>query len=288
MILAFTVMAALLIVSAALLFVPWSDKRGIERDTLNQQIYRQRLKELDENRDAVGPEQREAVIAELQKNLLDDIPETEITKSSRPGGWAYLPGVVLLCAATLGLFIKTNGVMQVNAWQQATAQTPALLSRVMDPASPPLAMADLSVLALGLRTRLQQEPQHLDSWLMLGRLGMVLNNYTLAAQAFERAWRMAPQNSAVKTAYAEILLRSPDPADNRQGELLLDELLKADSTNVQVLGLIAFNDFSHQRYQRAIDGWQIVLRLLPANDERRAMIERGIAQARAEQKMTEK
>lgn len=63
----FIVMAALLVLCIGLLFVPWSGRRSISRDGLNQLIYRQRLRELDENRDAIDASQREALVTDLQK-----------------------------------------------------------------------------------------------------------------------------------------------------------------------------------------------------------------------------
>lgn len=278
---AFLVMAVLLAVGAGLLFIPWSDKRSISRDGLNQLIYRQRLKELDDSSDA---EQRDALVNDLQKNLLDDIPAAAGGTTRRGGQWLYLPGAVVLVAVTLGVFFKTSSLQQVSEWQQVTAQTPELLQRAMKPGSQPLSMNDLSHLALGLRTRLQAQPDNLESWVVLGRIGVVLNNYTLASQAFERAYRMAPQDTDVKTGYAEILLRSPDEGDNRLADVLLKELVTQDPGNTQVLGLMAFSAFEREQYAQAISAWNMMLKALPADDSRRSVIVRSIEKAQAEAK----
>ena len=277
----FIIMAALLALCIGLLFVPWSGKRSISRDGLNQLIYRQRLRELDENRDAIDPDQREALVTDLQKNLLDDVPAAAGVRSGRSAAWVYLPGAVVLVALTTGIFFKTSSLLAVSEWQQIAAQTPALLQRAMNPGSEPLTMRDLSHLALGLRTRLQAHPDNLESWVVLGRIGVVLNNYTLASQAFEKAYQMAPNNADVKAGYAEILLRSPDEADNRLADVLLGELLKQQPQNTRILGLMAFSAFERQRYPQAIDAWQKMLQALPAGDSHRAVIERSIAKARS-------
>lgn len=277
------VIALLLIVSVGLLFVPWSDKRNISRDSLNQLIYRQRLNELESNSDSVDLQQREALVADLQKNLLDDIPPSAAVRGRRAGQWVYLPGAVALVALTLGTFFSTSSLMQVSEWQQITRQTPALLQRAMNPGRDPLTVNDLSHLALGLRTRLQANPDNLDSWVVLGRIGVVLDNYPLASQAFERAWRMAPQRRDVKTGYAEILLRSPDESDRRVADVLLKELIQQQPGDPQVLGLIAFSAYGREQYPQAISAWQKMLQLLPPADSRRSVVERSIASA--EQKL---
>jgi cytochrome c-type biogenesis protein CcmH len=196
--------------------------------------------------------------------------------------WVFLPGGVLLLAVSAGSYLKTSGLAQVQAWRQATAETPALLKRVLDPQAAPLTMEEMARLGLGLRTRLQQQPDNLEGWMMLGRIGMVLNNATTATQAFAHAYKLAPTNGEAKLGYAEVLTRSADAQDNQLGGLLLREMLKDDHTNIRVLSLLAFNAFERQNYREAIGAWDMMLKILPANDQRRAVIERSIDQARAQ------
>jgi len=159
---------------------------------------------------------------------------------------------------------------------------PELRARLMDPGAKPLSMEELARLELGLRTALQTEPDNLADWTMLGRLGMVLNNTEIASQAFEHALQLAPNDLALKQDYAEVLTRSSDPHDNRQASLLLQSLLKADPHNLRTLSLLAFNAYGQQQYDQAIDAWQTLLALLPADDKRHAMIARSIEKARSE------
>ena len=42
----------------------------------------------------------------------------------------------------------------------------------------------------------------------------------------------------------------------------------------RVLSLLAFNAFERQNYREAIGAWDMMLKILPANDQRRAVIER--------------
>ncbi len=61
----------------------------------------------------------------------------------------------------------------MRAWQQATAQTPGLLARALDPQAQPQNEEEMARLALGLRTRLKSEAGNVEGWLMLGRNGLV-------------------------------------------------------------------------------------------------------------------
>lgn len=195
--------------------------------------------------------------------------------------WIFMPGALLLIAVSMGVYLKVSGIKQVREWQQVTRQMPQLLRRVIDPNGEPLTREEMARLGLGLRTRLQQEPDNIEGWMMLGRIGMVLNNASTATQAFAHAYKLSPTNGEVKLGYAEVLTRSGLPQDTLLGGRLVREMLKIDRTNVRVLSLLAFNAFEQQQYREAIDAWQMMLRVLPASDSRRAVVERSIEQAKA-------
>ena len=129
------------------------------------------------------------------------------------GPWIFIPGAVLALAVGAVSYSQTGHYQQVQRWQQAVAQTPALLARVQDPKAQPLDEDELRRLALGLRTTLWQNPDaSIEDWLMLGRLGRVLDNAAMATQAYARAYALAPENDR---AWRLLLKRLP-PDDRRR------------------------------------------------------------------------
>ncbi|EDW2826006.1 c-type cytochrome biogenesis protein, partial [Salmonella enterica] len=135
---------------------------------------------------------------------------------------------------------------------------------------------EMARLALGLRTRLQNDAGNVEGWLMLGRTGMVLGNAGTATGAYANACRLDPENRDAALGYAEALTRSSDPEDNRRGGELLRRLVSRDHTDIRVLSLYAFSAFEQQRFGEAVAAWEMMLKLLPAGDARRAVIERSI------------
>ncbi|MGS8722665.1 TPR domain-containing protein, partial [Salmonella enterica subsp. enterica serovar Infantis] len=73
-----------------------------------------------------------------------------------------------------GSYALNGSYQQVRVWQQATAQTPGLLARALDPQAQPRNEEEMARLALGLRTRRQTDAGKVEGWLMLGRTGRVL------------------------------------------------------------------------------------------------------------------
>jgi len=281
---AFWITLLLLLLAACVLFLAagWRQRQASagDRDRLNQRFYHQRLSELAEDEEQGVVAERPVMERELQQTLLADIPPTQTAQAHSSSRWILLPGLIVLLLVSLGTYLKVGCLAQLTGWMQVQQDYPALRARLMDPAAKPLTMEELAWLQLGLRSALQSQPDNLNDWTMLGRLGMVLNNASIASQAFERALQLAPNDPGLKQDYAEVLTRSSDPQDNRQAALLLHELLKADRHNLRTLGLLAFNAFEQQQYDQAIDAWQTLLTLLPANDERRVMIARSIEQAK--------
>ena len=167
----------------------------------------------------------------------------------------------------------------MGEWKLAYQHSAALLERALDPSEVPLTHEEMEQLALGLRTRLQEDPENADAWGMLARIGIVLNNATMVKDAYAKAYRLKPNNTNIALGYAEILTRYSDPEDNRLGEEILSQLAKENPTNIEVLNTLAVNDFEQERYAEAISIWDKILKLLPENDPRRNMIGMGIERA---------
>lgn len=281
------IIIVLLVAAAALLVVPamreGKESSAASRDTLNKAFYEDRLSELAQDEDQGVVAERPELVKELQQNLLNDIPGQAEEQPGRPiSRWALVPGVAVLVVVAVGFYLKTGGLAQVMAWHQVESQMPELRARVANERAQPLSMEEIARLGLGLRTSLQQDDRNLNDWMMLGRVGMALNNATTATQAFAHAYSLDPSNMEVRLGYAEVLTRSGDPEDNKQATAMLRTMVAEDHTNVRVLSLLAFNSFEQGDYQQAIGAWQVMLKLLPADDQRVEVIKRSIEQAKAQ------
>lgn len=215
-----------------------------------------------------------------QEEFSDAVP----ADGKRAGSGAYVPGIVIALIVAAISYYQTGSYGQVKIWRQAAALTPVLLERALDPKAQPLNEEEMARLALGLRTRLQSDPGNAEGWIMLGRIGMVLGNAGTATGAYANAYRLDPKNRDAALGYAEALTRSSDPEDNRRGGELLRRLVRSDHTDIRVLSLYAFNAFEQGRFGEAVAAWEMMLKLLPAADPRRAVIERSIRQALAQEK----
>lgn len=230
----FLMVAALLLAGAlGLLCFPWSSRHDIDNDALNRAFYYARLKEIEQE----DPPGREAMVVELQRTLLSDIPGTPASAARSQSRWLLLPGALALVVISTGVFLKTADIGDVLTLQQAQEARPALMVRVLNPIERPLRMDEVALLALGLRSHVQTAPDDLDAWRLLGRIGGVLNDGDMATGAYARASQLAPKSMAVALDYAGALICTGDESARRLGEMKLQALLKASPDSVRAAAI---------------------------------------------------
>ncbi|MRS88893.1 cytochrome c biogenesis protein CcmH [Enterobacteriaceae bacterium RIT714] len=208
------------------------------------------------------------------------IPCPADTLSARGSPWGLVAGIIMALAVSGAAFYSTNGYRQVRDWQQATRQLPELMNRTIDSRAAPLEKQALQTLALGLRTHLADDGDNPEGWMLLGRVGMMLNNATLATQAYGRAHAVAPDDLPAASGYADVLTRTGELESLQQAEALLAGLLNVHPDNLRLLQLAAVNAYQQGQYDLAIARWQRMLLLNNGNPEQRAEIEQKIALAR--------
>lgn len=199
-------------------------------------------------------------------------------------GWLLLPGGLAALLVSGGAWLQTNSLHQVESWQRSVVTLPSLLTQLSSPRAAPLDHASLRSLALGLRTRLQEDPANARGWALLGRIGMMFDDPQVAIPAFNRAHQLAPDDLSMALTYADAMTRTDDPQHLRQASRLLASLKARYPSDIAVIRLYALNAWQQHRYPEAAAGWQTLLALLPDNDPARAETQRliGLAQKRAQ------
>ncbi|BCK64142.1 c-type cytochrome biogenesis protein CcmI [Aeromonas hydrophila] len=269
------VIAALLVlVSLALVLPLWrgEGKQSISRSALNKQLYRQRLLEIGEEREqGVLAEEQDSLI-ELQRSLLDDIPDVEQT--ARGGkSMIWIPGVLVLLVVSLGLYYKLGSWQEVSRWQDANSRLGELSNRILVERNAEVTEQDLLDFTLALRTRLKDEPNDYRGWLLLGRLSLDGNDPEMAREALERAYGLAPQKAMVAVPYAQALMMTGDDA---QADQLLRVAIAQDPANIEARSVYAFMALQKEDFKTALQRWREMLPLMEKGSTRYTMVERSI------------
>ncbi|THJ47224.1 MULTISPECIES: c-type cytochrome biogenesis protein CcmI [Aeromonas] len=277
------VIAGLLVLVSLALVVPlWrgEGKQSISRSALNKQLYRQRLLEIGEEREQGVLAEESDSLVELQRSLLDDIPDVEQTARSGKS-LIWIPGVLVLLVVSLGLYYKLGSWQEVSRWQDASSRLGELSNRILVERDAKVTEQDLLDFTLALRTRLKDEPNDYRGWLLLGRLALDGNDPEMASEALERAYTLAPQKSLVAVPYAQALMMTGDEA---QADALLQAAIAQDPDNVEARSVYAFMALQKEDFQTALARWQAMLPLMEKGTPRYVMVERSMEYARAQLK----
>ncbi|WP_429182038.1 c-type cytochrome biogenesis protein CcmI [Aeromonas salmonicida] len=269
------VIAALLVLVSLTLAMPlWrgEGKQSISRSALNKQLYRQRLLEIGEEREqGILAEEPESLV-ELQRSLLDDIPDVE--QSARGGkSLIWIPGVLVLVVVSLGLYYKLGAWQEVQRWQDASSRLGELSNRILVERDAQVTEQDLLDFMLALRTRLKDEPNDYRGWLLLGRLSLDGNDPDMAREALERAYDLAPRKTMVAVPYAQALMMTGDDA---QADGLLRSAIALDPANIEARSVYAFMALQKEDFKTALMRWREMLPLMEKGSTRYAMVERSI------------
>lgn len=272
------VIAALLVLASLALILPlWrgEGRQSISRSALNKQLYRQRLLEIGEEREqGILAEESESLV-ELQRSLLDDIPDVE--QSARGGkSLIWIPGVLVLVVVSLGLYYQLGAWQEVSRWQDASSRLGELSNRILVERDSEVTEQDLLDFTLGLRTRLKEEPNDYRGWLLLGRLTLDGNDPEMAREALERAYSLAPQKAMVAVPYAQALMMTGEEA---RADQLLQAAIAQDPANIEARSVHAFMALQKEDFQTALVRWRAMLPLLEKGSTRHAMVERSVEYA---------
>ncbi|WP_421347300.1 c-type cytochrome biogenesis protein CcmI [Aeromonas veronii] len=277
------VIAGLLVLVSLALVVPlWrgEGKQSISRSALNKQLYRQRLLEIGEEREQGVLAEESDSLVELQRSLLDDIPDVEQTARSGKS-LTWIPGVLVLLVVSLGLYYKLGSWQEVSRWQDASSRLGELSNRILVERDAQVTEQDLLDFTLALRTRLKDGPNDYRGWLLLGRLALDGNDPEMASEALERAYTLAPQKSLVAVPYAQALMMTGDEA---QADALLQAAIAQDPDNIEARSVYAFMALQKEDFQTALARWQAMLPLMEKGTPRYVMVERSMEYARAQLK----
>jgi cytochrome c-type biogenesis protein CcmH len=121
----------------------------------------------------------------------------------------------------------------------------------------------------GLAARLEENPDDLDGWLMLGRARAARGERDQAVEAFRRAAELAPENPEIVGLYAEALFQSAGQAETPPPELLavMTRLHALDPDQPTALWVLGAEAASRGDAAAARGYWQPLLARIPPDTQ---------------------
>lgn len=260
----------LLLTALAFLLIPVLRARKVQaeedRTALNVTLYQERLLDLQGQHDAgaLNAEQLANGRDEAARELLADTEGAQAQRTQRTlGGKIPLIAALLMPLLGYGLYQQWGAIDDVERAQTFAAQ--------------PKTIEEMTA---RLEAAVQNDPKSAESWYFLGRTYMAQERAADAAVAFERAIDVAGREPELLGQWAQALYFSGNKQWTEQLQALTDEALKADPAEVTSLGLLGIAAYEAGQFQQAIERWQQLVAVLPAEDPSRMAIQGGIDRAR--------
>ena len=279
----FWIAAAVLVgLTLALLLPPLlrgGSSEALDRQSQNVEIARQRLADLKAAHDAgqIDFDTFDAERLELEQSLALDLEATG-SDAAQPGAppspvtpilLAFLLPVV---AGALYLSYGTPTAVTIDVQDARSAQ------QARNPAEQP----SVNEMMARLKQRLTENPDDAQGWQILARSSMALENFSDAADAYERLNELRPNDPNVLVGYADALAMMNGGVLIGKPDQLIQQALSVNPQNIQGLWLGGMASQQRGEFQAALDTWQRLLPMLSNDQESFRELQRLIRDLRAE------
>jgi len=272
---------AMVLLALMLLLVPLLRARGsqtLDRRAANVDVHRQRLEELEAERDSgtIDDERFEQARVELERALLQDTADADETQARAPtrtSRWvtAIIAGVTVpVLAVSLYMHFGRSDLLD----PQVKVDKPA------DILKNPTALAYAANRLVG---ELRSHPKDAKRWTVLGLIYNALHRYEDAARAYNHAATLEPRNPDVLVNLAEAIAMTRNDNLSGRPEQLLRQALAVAPKHQKALWLYGIAQYRDTQYADAIATWQTLLAELPADGRPAKLVNQNIAAAKKEQ-----
>lgn len=275
-ILVFMLLLAMWFVAAPLIGVV--QLADADRNKQNILLAKEQLTELEkEHTDAVlSDEQYQQQKSDLQKALLSNVTDSE-SSNSADQSQKTVHKLALLSVLILMPSISIPTYLVLASPAMAVAGNP---HNVADSHSIQLGAvpASMDQLVKKLVLKLQQNPDDIKGWKMLGRTYMSLRQFDDAADVYAQLYRRVGDETAVLLSYADALLMSRNGKVSGMPFQLILTALKQEPNNKTALWLAGLGYAEQTEYEQAIKLWQTLLPLFAGDNKTQIRLKQLIAQ----------
>lgn len=254
-----------------------AQKRALQQDKVNVALTQSRLTELqqEESQSLLSSSGRVQAEKELKLALAHELNGGVISSSQTQitGRRGYRIILLFCLLIVIGIttisYVKVNQVAQVLEWDTAIQRLPNLGKRIVIEADPSIERKDLADFALGIRTRLHNDPNDSIGWLLLGRVNIALNQVSQGLLAYENSLALNPSHKGTIISFSQALLMTGTDRDTEKAFRLLKNVIQnSDEFEFDLWRLYALAATMSDRKNIAKQSWRNIIVSLNKGDPR--------------------
>ncbi len=249
----------------------------------NTAVYRDQIVELDREYLLGNLNNEELKIArdELALRLLADAgPQEDLdlgsearTRDTKPNVWRK-PWVLL---SSLIFVIPVTAMLMYGVLGQPEALDPLALKQGSN-STEEMTPERLTQMATALIRRLQDEPNSMEGWVMLGRVQRARGHYEESSEALGRALALSRDDNLL-IERAEVLAQKNGGSFAGEPWVMIQRVLTADPHHLNALFLAGSASYSELNYRSALRFWERAREVIPADSADAPELDRAIAEA---------
>lgn len=221
----------------------------------NAKVYRDQIADLDREHESghISESEWQQTRDELSLRLLEDTSAQDDpeAKQEKPALWTAVLVAVALPLSAMGMYMWLG---EPDALNPTAVHSP-------DKVDP----TQLLKMAESLAQKLNDKPDNLQGWVMLGRTYRTLEKFDASVQAYDRALKLSADDD-LKLERVEVLaMKSQGNFDGEPWQVIRD-ILQRDPQNYGALLMAGSASYAHEKYADALKYWQQARKPLDADN----------------------
>ncbi len=259
----------------------------LSSDELNLSVFKQQLEELDNdlNNGILDQPRYDAARRDLEKELLEDVSGDKAQPAaSTSGSGRWIMSVALVVPLmSIGMY-QALGNPEIIPRLAAAPDSGIGGPSQQSPHTGQPSMQNLppmEELVKKLAAKLEQQPENLDGWLMLGRSYMSLSQPQKAIEAYQKAMQLNSENSTLLLAYAEAIAQTQGKNFTGQPAVLIEKAYKLAPRDPNGLWMMGIVSYQREQFQDALNYWEKLESQLTPQSQDIASVQSAISDAKA-------
>jgi cytochrome c-type biogenesis protein CcmH len=246
----------------------------------NAAVYRDQMAELDREfvMGNLSYEELKAARDELSERLLADVADLDdATKPVAPAS-TVVWRKPWLSIALLVFVVPVSSMLMYSVLGEPAALDPMALKQGVD-SSAEVTPEKLTEMATALTRRLQDEPNSMEGWVMLGRVQRARGHFEESAEAFAKALSLSRDDN-LSIERAEVLAQKNGGSFAGEPWSIIQRVLTADPHHLNALFLAGSASYAELNFNTALRYWERAREVVPADSPDAPELDRAIAEAR--------
>ena len=268
---------AMLFVALPLLRTRSQSNTAPAQDAANVSIYSDQLVELESDlkNDLLSQQQFDLAKPELERRLLQDVStESAAIPAQQNVRWIGVILSILVPIIAVGTYFKLGNPAAIN---EPSFSQPAANAQDQE----------VEAMLPQLTQHLQQQPDDIEAWQMLGRALISLQRFPDAAQAYEKITLLKPDSAQALADYADALGMAQGQKLTGKPTQMIQQALKLDPKNSKARYLAGFAAIEEGKPKEAIAHWEKLLAALPPEQTGVDMLRQKIAELKQQSGLPE-